>query len=62
MQKTSLAPVVIERPLNTEEAAAFLGLSPTTLEKDRSTRTLGVPFVKIGRSVTYRRSDLEAVS
>ena len=46
--------------METEEAAAVLGVSPKTLEKDRSTRSLGVPFVKIGRSVGYRRSDLRA--
>ena len=56
----SVTDVAIKPMLNTEQAAAMLGLSPATLEKDRSTRTLGVPFVKIGRSVSYRLADLEA--
>lgn len=45
--------------LTTNEAAYLLLLSPKTLDKDRCTRELGIPFVKIGRSVRYRRSDLE---
>jgi len=49
-------------PLLTEaEAAAFLKFKPQTLRKDRSNKTklLGLPFVKIGRSVRYRQEDLD---
>ena len=46
--------------LDTEQAAKFLSLMPSTLNKERCTRSLGIPFVKIGRSVRYRRSDLES--
>ncbi len=41
------------------EAARFLGLRPKTLAKDRCTREIGIPFIKIGRSARYRMSDLE---
>jgi hypothetical protein len=43
-----------------EQAAEFLGLKPSTLRKDRCTREIGVPFVKLGRLVRYRMSDLES--
>ncbi len=45
--------------LATPSAAAFLGLSPATLETLRC-RGGGPPFVKLGRRVVYRREDLEA--
>ena len=44
----------------TEQAAERLGLAPKTLEKDRCTRSIGVPFVKLGKTVRYRDSDLDA--
>lgn len=44
--------------LPTEHAAAYLGLSPKTLETLR-TRGGGPPFLKLGRRVVYRKSDLE---
>jgi excisionase family DNA binding protein len=49
------------RTLFTEiEAAAFLDTSVGTLQVWRSTGRYGIPFVKIGRSVRYKRADLEA--
>ena len=45
--------------LNTEEAAAWLGLSPRTLQCYRI-RGEGPRFKKIGRWVRYAESDLEA--
>ena len=45
--------------LNSAEAAEYLGLAEGTLIKERSTRTMGLPFVKIGRSVRYRLEDLD---
>lgn len=42
-----------------DQAAEFLGLKPKTLAKDRCTREIGIPYVKLGRSVRYRLSDLE---
>ena len=45
--------------LATGEAAARLGLQPSTLEKWRSTGG-GPLFVKLGRAVRYRITDLDA--
>jgi hypothetical protein len=44
--------------LNNEEAAAFLRLSPRTLEKQRVVGG-GPPFKKFGRRVLYDRHDLQ---
>jgi predicted DNA-binding transcriptional regulator AlpA len=47
--------------VDTAEAARLLGLSPSTLEKYRFHRAPDAPpFVKIGRAVRYRITDLEA--
>ena len=46
--------------LNEQEAAQFLDVVPGTLSVWRSTGRYNLPFVKIGRSVKYRRSDLLA--
>jgi excisionase family DNA binding protein len=42
------------------EAADFLSISTGTLSVWRSTGRYAIPFVKVGRRVRYRRSDLEA--
>lgn len=44
----------------TSSAAAFLGLSTVTLSTWRSTGRYGLPYIKTGRLVKYRQSDLEA--
>jgi hypothetical protein len=41
------------------QAAEYLDLSPTTLEADRRTGRLGIPFIKIGRRIGYLFSDLD---
>lgn len=46
--------------LTTQEAAKFLGMSPGSLEVWRSEKRYSIPYVKVGRLVRYRRSDLEA--
>ena len=46
-----------ERLLTPREAADFLRVSPSWLAKARM-RGDGPPFVKIGRSIRYRESDL----
>ncbi len=46
--------------LKTAEAAAILGIGKSTLDQDRLYGKLGLPFVRLGRSVRYRRSDIEA--
>lgn len=42
------------------EAAAYLSLKTHTLAVWRSTGRYGLPFVKIGSKVRYRREDLDA--
>ena len=44
--------------MTTAEAAEFLGIAQSTLEKARVVGT-GCRFAKLGRTVRYRRSDLE---
>jgi hypothetical protein len=46
--------------LNDRQAAAFLGVSPGTLANWRSSGTVRLPFVKLGRAVRYRVRDLQA--
>jgi excisionase family DNA binding protein len=48
-------------PLRNEtQAAGYLGVKPTTLQVWRSTKRYPLPFVKVGRLVRYRQSDLDA--
>lgn len=42
------------------DAAILLGIAPATLAIWRCTRRYPLPYVKIGRCVKYRVSDLEA--
>lgn len=46
--------------LDDHAAATLLDVSPGTLSVWRSTGRYALPFLKIGRKVRYRRSDLEA--
>lgn len=43
-----------------EKAAEFLGIRPQTLAAWASSRRYALPFVKVGRRVMYRLSDLDA--
>ncbi len=43
-----------------DEAAKLIKINASTLQKWRSTGENSIPFVKIGRSVRYRVSDLKA--
>ncbi len=43
-----------------KEAAQFIDVKEGTLAVWRSTGRYGLPFVKVGSKVRYRRSDLEA--
>ena len=55
--------VLNEKPkelLKTAETAAILGIGKSTLDQDRLYGRLGLPFVRLGRSIRYRRSDVEA--
>jgi excisionase family DNA binding protein len=42
-----------------KEAAEILDTAPGTLSVWRSTGRYAIPFIKVGRRVRYRRSDLE---
>ena len=46
--------------LDERAAAAVLDVTPGTLSVWRSSGRYGLPFVKIGRNVRYRRADLIA--
>lgn len=37
----------------TAKAAAYMGLKAPTLEKDRVSGRLGIPFIKVGKTVLY---------
>ena len=45
--------------LNSNQAAAYLGVLPGTLEVWRCTKRYHLPFIKVGRLVRYRKSDLD---
>jgi excisionase family DNA binding protein len=46
--------------LTRTEAADLLGVKPQTLAVWATHGRYGLPVVKVGRSVRYRRSDIEA--
>jgi excisionase family DNA binding protein len=50
----------LPRLLTTEQAACALGLRPQTLQVWRSARRYDLPFVKSGRLVRYRETDVVA--
>ncbi len=47
------------RRIRTPAAARYVGLSPSTLEKDRLTGALGIPFLKLGKIVVYDTEQLD---
>lgn len=56
MNPESLPPL-----LTTAEVAACLNLHHVTLNKDRTNgNSLGIPYIRIGKSVRYRPSDVTA--
>lgn len=61
MMQTALPQIAPRsRELLDENAAAeFLALKPGTLSVWRSTGRYGIPFIKCGHLVRYRRSELE---
>lgn len=42
-----------------EEAAAYLGLQPSTLANWACTKKFVIPYFRVGRSVRYKKSDLD---
>jgi hypothetical protein len=57
MRKT----VHFERLLRKERAAEVLDLEVSTLDDARWRQRVGLPIVKIGKSLRFRQSDLEAL-
>lgn len=49
-----------EDRLSRIDAALYLGLEVSTLATDVTTKRLGIPYVKVGSRVYYRRSQLDA--
>jgi len=49
-----------ERLLTRQEAANVLGVKPQTLAVWASARRYDLPFIKVGRCVRYRMSDLQS--
>ncbi len=49
-----------ELAVDTAIAAALIDSTEATLEKDRATGHLGVPFVRVGRRIIYPLADLHA--
>ena len=41
-------------------AAEYIGVKPGTLQVWRSTKRYPLPYLKVGRLVRYRQSDLDA--
>lgn len=48
-----------ERLLDDREVARIIGRARSTLQKDRVAGS-GIPFVRVGRLVRYRQSDVDA--
>ena len=46
--------------LSNYEAAKYLGVSPGTLEIWRSTKRYPISYIRVGRLIKYRKSDLDA--
>ncbi|MCC7226159.1 MAG: helix-turn-helix domain-containing protein [Burkholderiaceae bacterium] len=42
------------------QAATYLGVKPNTLATWHSTKRYRIPYIKVGRLVKYRVSDLDA--
>ena len=60
MSHTSTPPVTKPLAVDTKTAANLLNSTNSSLEKDRATGHLGVPYVRAGRRVVYRLADLDA--
>lgn len=54
-----LANLIRSELLNTEQAATYLGVTMRTLEVWRCTKRHAIPYIKVGRLVKYRKTDLD---
>jgi excisionase family DNA binding protein len=48
-----------DKLMTRNEAATYLGVKSSTLAVWACTKTVNLPFVKVGRCVRYRREDLD---
>ena len=48
-----------EPPLTNDEAAKYLGYSGSWMRQSRMKGKTGPPFIRVGRSIRYRRKDLD---
>ena len=46
--------------LSSHQASIYIGVSPSTMEVWRCTKRYQIPFIKIGRLVRYRKSELDS--
>lgn len=46
--------------LTREQAAEYLGIATSTLANWACTKKFNLPYFRVGRSVRYRKSDLDA--
>ena len=62
MSRDSTTPIILNHSsdlLNNEQAAAYIGVTPRTLEVWRCTKRHQIAFIKVGRLVKYRKSALD---
>jgi predicted DNA-binding transcriptional regulator AlpA len=60
MHATTIEAPSPDQLLNEKEAASILTVQPATLTTWRSKQSQALPYVKLGRAVRYRRSDVMA--
>ena len=61
-QPHSAIPALLQNPTNlfgNDAAAAYIGVTPRTLEVWRCTKRHQIPYIKVGRLVKYRQSVLD---
>ena len=56
-----LTSIAVDTPslLTREQAAEYLGVKAQTLAAWASSRRYGLPMIRVGRSIRYRRADLD---
>lgn len=62
-QNTNGLPALLQTSCNllgNIAAAAYLGVTPRTLEVWRCTKRHAIPYIKVGRLVKYRQTDLDS--
>jgi excisionase family DNA binding protein len=57
---TNLTSFKFAELLTTDQAAAYIDVVPGTLEVWRCTKRYHISFIKVGRLVRYRKSDLDS--